>query len=245
MHSFMSRLYEKSELNFALIWIGIYCLSNSMGNLASVSVGYEYCVTLFINLFLCAGILLWIRSKGLAEKYGLCPGKASAAYFLWYIPLGIFVSHNLWGGADFRHPVGEILFCGLNMLCVGFLEEVIFRGFLFRALETDNQKTAICVSSLTFGIGHILNLFNGSGMGLGENICQIVGAVICGFLFAVIFLRGGSLIPCIFAHGWNNAISMFAREEQSDTVSLLLFGVCMVIMAAYALYLWKKPPIKS
>ena len=52
----------------------------------------------------------------------------------------------------------------LSMLCVGFLEEVIFRGFLFRALAKENVNKAIIITSVTFGLGHILNLFNGSGM---------------------------------------------------------------------------------
>ena len=63
------------------------------------------------------------------------------------------------------------------MLCVGFFEEVIFRGLLFQALAKENIETAVSVSSVTFGLGHILNLLNGSGMGLIANLCQIVGAV--------------------------------------------------------------------
>ena len=48
------------------------------------------------------------------------------------------------------------------MINVGFIEEIIFRGFLFKMMEKDNIKTAIIVSSLTFGIGHIVNLLNGA-----------------------------------------------------------------------------------
>ena len=52
------------------------------------------------------------------------------------------------------------------MLCVGFWEEVIFRGLLFQAIAKDNIKSAVIISCVTFGIGHIINLFNGSGMDL-------------------------------------------------------------------------------
>lgn len=38
------------------------------------------------------------------------------------------------------------------MLCVGFLEEVIFRGLLFTAIAKDTIKTAVVLSSVTFGI---------------------------------------------------------------------------------------------
>lgn len=242
MYRVFSRLYEKNELNFSLVWIGIYCLFNSLGNQASDAMGVPGVLTLILNLLLCAGIFLWVRSKGLMEKYGLRGSKVAASRFLWYIPLGIFVSHNFWGGVDFRHPLGEILIHSLNMLCVGFLEEVIFRGFLFRALEKDNVRTAIIISSITFGIGHILNLFNGSGMTLAENLCQVVGAIACGFLFVVIFHRGGSLLPCILAHGLNNGVSIFALEVQSVPVRLLLLGGCMVVVVAYTLILRKTIP---
>ena len=63
------------------------------------------------------------------------------------------------------------------MLCVGFIEEVIFRGFLFKAIAKDNVKTAIIISSVTFGVGHLVNLVNGSGMELVANLFQIVGYV--------------------------------------------------------------------
>ena len=73
------------------------------------------------------------------------------------------------------------------MLCVGFIEEVIFRGFLFKAIAKDNVKTAIIISSVTFGVGHLVNLVNGSGMELVANLFQIVGAIaywfpVCNFV---------------------------------------------------------------
>ncbi|MBD5536303.1 MAG: CPBP family intramembrane metalloprotease [Lachnospiraceae bacterium] len=63
------------------------------------------------------------------------------------------------------------------MPCVGFIEEVIFRGFLFKALAENNVKSAVIISSVTFGLGHLVNLFNGSGMDLINNLCQICFAI--------------------------------------------------------------------
>ena len=63
----------------------------------------------------------------------------------------------------FRGFSPEIVFYILTMLNIGFIEEIIFRGFLFKMMEKDNVKTATAVSSITFGIGHIINLCrNGS-----------------------------------------------------------------------------------
>ncbi len=73
------------------------------------------------------------------------------------------------------------------MCCVDFLEEVIFWGLLIRTIEKDILNTAIIVSSLTFGVGHIVNLFNGSGRDLVSSITQIVFAVLVGFVLVKIF----------------------------------------------------------
>lgn len=58
---------------------------------------------------------------------------------------------------------------------------MIFRGLLFQAMAGDNVKSAVIVSSMTFGIGHLLNLFNGSGMNLVSNLCQVCFAAAVDF----------------------------------------------------------------
>ena len=124
------------------------------------------------------------------------------------------------------------------MLCVGFLEEVIFRGLLFSAIAKDNIRSAIVISSVTFGIGHIINLFNGSGMNLANNLCQIVFAIAIGFLLVTIFYRGGSLLPCIFVHSAINVLSTFANNANAvvkrDIIQIL---VMILITVAYNLIL--------
>ena len=129
------------------------------------------------------------------------------------------------------------------MLCVGFLEEVIFRGLLFEAIAKDNIKSAVIISSITFGIGHIINLFNGSGMDLVNNLCQIVFAIAVGFLLVTIFYRGGSLLPCILVHSAINALGTFANDT-GLTVGLRLLHIAalIAITVAYTLILTKTLP---
>jgi membrane protease YdiL (CAAX protease family) len=243
MFGWMNRLYKKSHLAFALTWIGIYCLLNSAANPISAAIGVEYGAHLIINGLLTAFLLLWMVKSGLLRYYGLCRMALPAKNFLWYLPLALFVSHNLWFGVSFDRPAGYAVCYVGTMLCVGFLEEVIFRGFLFRALARENVKMAVVISSVTFGLGHLLNLFNGSGMEIVANLCQVVGAVACGFLFVLIFDRGGSLIPCIAAHSINNAIGVFAKEEVlTGPQQLMLSAAVLFITVTYAIYLHRKLP---
>ena len=132
------------------------------------------------------------------------------------------------------------------MLCVGFLEEVIFRGLLFAAIAKDNVKSAIVISSVTFGIGHIINLFNGSGMELVNNLCQIVFAIAVGFLLVTIFYRGGSLLPCILVHSAINTLGTFASDAGlTMEMRLLHLGSLIAITVAYTLILTRTLPEKA
>lgn len=116
------------------------------------------------------------------------------------------------------------------MLCVGFLEEVIFRGLLFTAIARNNIKSAVIISSVTFGIGHIINLFNGSGMELVSNLCQIVFAIAVGFLLVTIFSRGGSLLPCILVHSAINTLGTFANDAALTMQTKLLHLAALILL---------------
>ena len=116
------------------------------------------------------------------------------------------------------------------MLCVGFLEEVIFRGLLFTAIARNNIKSAVIISSVTFGIGHIINLFNGSGMELVSNLCQIVFAIAVGFLLVTIFSRGGSLLPCILVHSAINTLGTFANDAELTMQTQLLHLAALILL---------------
>ena len=99
------------------------------------------------------------------------------------------------------------------------------------------------VSSVTFGIGHLVNLFNGSGMDLVNNICQICFAIAVGFLFVTIFYHGGSLLPCIITHSAINSLGTFVNEEGFTVEKQVIHGLVMIlIMAAYAFILTRMLP---
>ena len=242
----MQKLYEKSELWFALAWIGVYVAGASIADRLSEQIGVEKCITFPFLAVLSVFVLVWLGRRGLFRKYGLCKGNVKASRFLYYLPLVVLTSCNLWQGVALNLPFTETALYVGSMLCVGFLEELIFRGFLFKAMSKDGLKAAVIVSSLTFGIGHLVNLVNGSGMGLLANLCQVCSAVAFGFMCVVIFHRGGSLIPCVVTHGCFNALSVFADEEQA-TVQTELFTslILMVLAGGYALVLLKLLPQRN
>lgn len=239
----MTNLYQKNELAFALSWIGIYAVVGSVFEEISRQIGIESLAPALYFMALSAVLYIWIARHHLHEKFGLCKPTAEARQFLWYIPLALITLSNIGFGLQPRFSPFETVCFVVKMLCVGFLEELIFRGFLFKAMCRDNVKFAIVVSSVTFGIGHILNLFNGSGMALWENMVQIVAAVAFGFLYVIMFHRGGSLIPCILSHGIFNSMSAFSVESSVKAEILHSTAVCLLVVG-YTLVLMKTLPRK-
>ena len=227
----MHQLYLKSEIWFAVLWIFVYVTGTSAADLLSAAAGLEKGFTLLYHLILSLIALAWMRRHGLTKKYGLCRPVYPASRMLYYLPLCTLVSCNLWFGVKMNLSLTETLLYICSMMCVGFLEEVIFRGFLFRAMEKDGLRSAVIVSSVTFGIGHIVNLLNGSGAGWLPTLCQVGYAIAFGFLFVTLFLRGRSLLPCIFAHSLMNALSVFANEEVFAGGTMIIVSLALAAIA--------------
>lgn len=232
----MRKIYEKSELQFALIWIGIYVVLMSLADSVSQRIGVAKIVTAPVCIGLVLVIYLWICKNGLKEEYGLCPFQGSAGKYLFFIPLVLLASTNLWWGVRLNDSPVESTLYVVSMLCVGFLEEMIFRGFLFKALCRTNIKRAVVISSVTFGIGHIVNLLNGRD--IPETLMQICYAVAVGLLFTVLFLKGKSLWPCIITHSAINSLSAFANEDGAPIWHGIAGSAFLcVVSLAYVVYI--------
>lgn len=234
----LKKLYEKSGIWFAVAWIVAYVVLASAGDRMSEALGVSKSITLPILLVLSAILYFFVRKNGLAEKYGLCKPRLPAAKLLFYAPLLILLTANLWYGVRLNQPLTETVLYILSMFCVGFLEEMIFRGFLFQAMVENGVRSAIVVSSITFGIGHIVNLINGSGAALLPNLLQVMYAVAIGFAFVMIYYKTKSLLPCILVHSVFNGLSAFANEADMTQQRQIVFGVLLAVIAGgYALYL--------
>ena len=235
--SIMKKLYDKNELLFALIWIGVYVVGFSVADSLSAALGIQKILTVPLGAVLTAILLMFIKRNGLTEKCGLVKGSYRSGQYLYFVPLLILASTNFWGGVTLNGSFLETVLYIMSMIAVGILEEVIFRGLLFTAMRKNSLKRAVVVSSLTFGFGHIVNLLNGAQ--LLPTLLQIVYASAAGFLFTVIFLKSGSLLPCILTHCAINSFSAFA-SQRSQTLDMVTAAVLTVVSVAYALWILRR-----
>ena len=236
----MNKLYKKSELAFSIISIVIYVITLSLADNISKTLGVEKLITAIISAVLTIIFVIWMKKNELFHKYGLCKSEMSASQLLYYIPLVIIISVNLWFGVRLNYSITETIFFVISMVFVGFLEEIIFRGFLFTAMSKDNVKIAILVSSVTFGMGHIVNLINGSGANVFSNLLQVVYATAVGFLFTIIFYKSKSLWPCIITHSLVNALSAISNNGiLNSSVEIIITLIWSFISIFYAIYIIK------
>ncbi|MDO5107462.1 MAG: CPBP family intramembrane metalloprotease [Coriobacteriaceae bacterium] len=245
----LDKLYEKNHLTFAIVWIVAYVVLASTADGISLDLGTMKLVTVPVLAALTALLWAWIRHADLEGFFFLRKPSVHATRMLFYLPLAIIATKKIWLGIELGATPLECALWVASMCCVGIIEELIIRGLLFRAIEEDSRMQAIVISSITFGLGHIVNLFNASGQDLVLTIGQIVFAVGVGFMLVEVMLKSGSMWPCIIFHMVNNALStfedeaaglaLFGTEEMAVAVAV---GTGALIAVAYAIYLAKSLP---
>lgn len=105
-------------------------------------------------------------------------------------------------GIQGNNPLIEIEFSllwvilGLEISLVApFIEEIFFRGFLYKMLRRHGLKVALIVSSLIFALFH-------------GNLFVFLPTFVSGLAFALLYEREGRLAPVITAHAVTNLIAV-------------------------------------
>ena len=229
----MKKLYEKSPVLFAVLFIVLYCA-------VTIPIRGEYgdgSIQSLLGLAAVAAVIAIVSSLiPLWKRLGVAAKAQHVRMCLYFLPMIILATGNIWDGFE-RNYAGAALWYAIgSMALVGFVEEMIFRGFLFRALlKKDGPRIAIIVSAVTFGIGHIVNLL--AGMAIVKNLLTVVFAIAWGFVFTMVYYKSGSLLLCILVHAVVDVFSVIAAE--SDWGDWLYIGATVVIGVAYSLYLAK------
>ncbi len=100
-------------------------------------------------------------------------------------------------------PEAVAVFAIFGITVAPFLEELLFRGFLFRVLEqTAGVSVAIRVTAVLFALLHVPQLW-GSWAGM-----LLIFAV--GFILSTLRARTGSLIPTVIVHTAYNGMLFLA-----------------------------------
>lgn len=226
------KIFEKHEMAAVIALIVLYVGVNSVCLQSYETTDIH---SALVNTAFSVFLLSLVGHLKRTKYYGLKSVRGAKKY-LYFAPLVLIASVNLWGGVHVVNTAEEIVFHCITMLNVGLIEELIFRGFLYRMMEKNDPKAAAVVSAVTFGIGHIVNLLNGAE--LTETLLQLCYAMAIGWLFVVLFRKSGSLLPCIITHGVLNALSVF--YVKSELLNYLASAFLIIVSLSYAFYIDKK-----
>ena len=233
----MSKLLEKKPILHAVLWIIIYIVLVNIGDAFSEQLQIQNSVTSLLLLALSLGLLVYVWRTNRMKAFGVQTiTKKDFRIALFYIPLILIALSQYLGPINPALSTAEIAFAILLMLNVGFLEELIFRGFLYQGINSQSGvKRAVIISGITFGLGHIVNLLR--GYGAAQQIEQILLGITLGIGLALLVAITKSIIPGFIFHSLLNTGGTII--QQSDTLETYTVILALVLSAVYAIYLYR------
>lgn len=227
-------LYKKPVLH-AVIWILIYLAAVSIGDSLTVSTGFVYSTGILL-LALSLVLVLYLKKNAGFMFFGITRvTRQDARKVLFYIPLILLAFIQFASGIDRSISVMDVSAVFLLMVGTGFIEELLFRGFLFESIRNKSGiNKAVIISGVTFGLGHIVNIAR--GYGYVELACQIIVAVAVGIVLALLVAVTKNIIPGILFHIMFN----IGGSISNQAVGAQAVGLIAIIVVAlpYALYLY-------
>lgn len=234
----MNKLMEKNAIRHAIIWIAIYVVLVNIGGMISEGVGIVDSVTSVFVILFSFLLLKYLKENQWIEKFGLRKiTKEDMQKTFLYLPLVLLLLFQFLDGIKSSITITELVVTCLMMIGVGFIEELIFRGFLMDAIwKKSGVSRAIFVSGIAFGFGHIVNLLR--GYGYMEQITQILVAGAIGIVLALLVAITKNIVPGILFHIVFNIIGTFSNPSETKQVPYSLILI-LVVCIGYSLYLAK------
>lgn len=186
-------------------------------------------------------ILLLSRLQWWREAGFRLPSNPHALW-LFTVPCLPIILNIAFFGVSYPGMGRLLLFLALALL-VGFVEETYFRGMILRALLRRGPWQAVIISSLFFGILHLLN--GAAGANLAATLLQVVYAVAIGLMYAALALRTQTILPLIVTYGLTDFFGYIAFTSTVVTTSLstpvfLVTAGEIIVYTAYSILLMRQ-----
>lgn len=218
-----------------MVWVAVYVALVNVGDLAASQLPVAIWATGILLGGLSIMLLVYLKKTGLAGFYGVKrPQAGTMSLALYLVPLFSIAFLQYAKGLNPELDARAVVLAVLLVVSVGFIEELLFRGFLFQALlKRGNLNRAILVSGVTFGIGHIVNLTR--GYSVSDQLIQIAGAVGIGIALAYCVALTGSIIPGVVFHALFNLSGTLTNHLV--VWDMYIVGVILVVLVPYILFM--------
>lgn len=208
----------------SVIWIILYGIIYSVSEKCSKLLGADHFITVFGTMLYLVALYLFLKKRKRLSVYGLCfPECWRKKDIGWLIPLLTFSFANVYlRGNQTMLQSSWVMF--LLMLFTVFLEELLFRGYLpvylFEKCGIKNKTIGMIISSVLFGMFHIVNLFQGAD--ILYTMIQMLCAFGIGLCLCVLVSHYKSVFPGTIIHYLIN-ITSFDMGKSNYNVLLFLF----------------------
>ncbi len=135
-------------------------------------------------------------------------------------------------------PMNNVLMVLSLALNAGFMEEAWFRSYTVANLMRVKRSYggmifAVLLTSFLFGLSHLSNVMMGAD--LSRTIQQFLTSAIAGLFYTAIYLRCGTILPCMLYHSFHDIINllflatnssgaMVKAATTSDLIAQILFS---------------------
>lgn len=246
---------HKSTVLDALLYLVVYmAIQVIVGGIIGAIFGGEVSTTMLLTSFSIVNgltiLTFWLtRWTPISPKY-LRKRHWDVLFWTILMPLGLVIPLNLIQESlpfstetESLKALEKLVTNQWGLLLVGFVapiaEEMVFRGAILRSLLHlfDSKKewneiskkrwriTAVIIAALTFGLVHL-------------NPGQIVNATLMGLLLGYLYVRTGSMLPCIVFHCINNTIVYIIERTipNIDDMTMLQLAGSKMHLALYIIF---------
>ncbi len=135
-------------------------------------------------------------------------------------------------GDGMQKPYQIVLTFLSTAIVPAFVEELMFRGMIYKNLRPYGRSGAIVISALLFGLMH-------------QNAAQLFYATAAGIILAVVYELTESFWCCVLLHFFNNYFAVMQEiwvskypEEKASTI-IVLSELCLFFLGLIFAVLWQ------
>lgn len=235
----MENYYRIRKTILALLTIFIFFFAQGavviMGGLEGVMAPLIQGVIIWFCAF--AAIIIYAIKDHSLQGIGMRGMVAgSGKKCLYFVPLVVVALCSFAGGLEVSEPV--FLLANLFLtLGVGFTEEIYFRGIICNVWKSKSIKSSVVISSVLFGVLHIMNVMGGAG--IAETILQICFAFAYGVIMAVIFVDTSSIWPCILLHAFHDFCGFITADGPIER-AIIVGGIQFIVLLGYCIFMIRR-----
>ena len=180
-------------------------------------------------------LLLWLVRTGRSHVLGLCPCvNLTLKDTLVLLPLLAFPIYNLLSAGGFNCSFSAALLMG----SVSLAEEIFFRGALLRVFSRRGSLFGVLLTSVLFGLFHIVNLIDGAD--LRYTLMQMLCGFAAGLSYGAVTVKYRNILPCAAAHFLTNITGLGVTPTVASEGVPWGLWLCIAINACHGAWLCRQ-----